>query len=163
MAKSFHTIIEDGSFEVKHTPCTIVNGREVKGTTETVTLDLPEWLACANGKLDNTDMLLQWAIDHEIILPALQSAIQKVIIDLRASARPCTDSKTGASKSIVAEAKQAQDNIDNFVWKVVPRPGSTDKNKALLANALQNDREKMAENMRKAGIPEDKIQAILSA
>ena len=141
MAKSFHNIIAEGTIEVSH-------------QGEDVTLNLPEWLKAANGLLEDEEKLLEWATEQEILLPALQSGIQKVIIDIRAAARPNIDTKTGATKSIKADIENAQERIDNFVWKAVPKPGTkTKKSDAeLLADMLANPSQEVLAILKAKGI-----------
>lgn len=144
MAKSFHSIISSGDIEVMH-----------KG--EEVALKLPAWLIAADGKLEDEAQLLKWAQEQEVLLPALQSAIQKVIIEIRASARPADSEDKPIS--IISDIIAAQERVDNFVWKATPKPGQS---KAVLAtDALKKQKASMITAMKELGIDEDLIsQAI---
>jgi len=112
MAKSFHNIISEGTLEVNH-------------QGEDVVLDLPEWLKESKGILMDSELLVAWANEHEIIHGLLHAGIQKTIIDMRAKARPNVDIKSGKSDSIVSDKDGAQDRIDDFVVKPTLPPGSS--------------------------------------
>lgn len=112
MAKSFHTIINEGTLEVDH-----------KG--ETVTLELPDVLKDLKGILMDKDALAEWIETYEIELGVYHAAIQKIIIDVRAKARPSTDTKTGVSKSIIDEKINAQKRVDDVTIKPTLPPGSS--------------------------------------
>lgn len=112
MAKSFHTIISEGTLEVDH-----------KG--ETAVFELPPVLADLKGILMDKEALAIWVQSYEIELGVYHTAIQKIIIDVRAKARPATDVKSGVSKSIVAEKVACQKRIDDFVIKPTLPPGSS--------------------------------------
>lgn len=112
MAKSFHTILNgNGSFEIDH-------------QGETATLELPQVLKDLNGILMNKEALAEWIEVYEIELGVYHTAIQKIIIDVRAKARPAID-KDGNTKSIVTELESVQKRIDDFVIKPTLPPGSS--------------------------------------
>ena len=109
MAKSFHEIIKDGTFEVKH-------------DSEYATFDLPEVLADLQGRLMDVALLDEWADKHGIKLAVYHSAIQKAIIDARAKGRPGELKKVW--QSMLADLDGAQDRIDRFEMKPTLPPGS---------------------------------------
>ena len=167
MAKSIWTTLEEGTFEVKHI------GNEV-------ILDLPEWFSEVNGIFDQEDKMVKWAMDNEIMLPALQSAVQAKLIDLRAVARPITKtygslekfnearelladpenyhiddrlSKLQISKNILADNVNAQDRVLDHVWKEVKKPGS--------GTVISED--KALETLAASGKTDEEIMALLVA
>jgi len=140
MAKSFHTIISEGTLEVDH-----------KG--ETLTLTLPNWLTEAKNILMDSEMLTLWATEHEIIHGLLHAGIQKTIIDLRAKARPVTD-KDGISASILDD-QHAQLRVDGFVVKPTLPPGSGPLKE--FAKGVQSVLTSSIETLLGFGIPEDQI------
>jgi hypothetical protein len=137
MAKSIFTTLEEGTFEVNHI------GNEV-------ILNLPEWMEELGEIFTDEEKMLEWAKSNEILLPMLQTAIQAVLISLRAVARPtsktyknlaaykaaynelsdvanyhCDDKKLTISKNIVIDSQGAQARVDEFVWKELKKPGQT--------------------------------------
>ena len=110
MAKSFHTILGEGTLEVDH-----------RG--ETVTLELPGWLAEAKDVLLDEAKLKAWAEENEILHGLLHAGIQKTLIDMRAKARPGTNAKTGETKSIIDDKAAAQARLNDFVVKPTLPPG----------------------------------------
>lgn len=137
MAKSFYSILSEGTLEVNH-----------KG--EDVTFNLPAWLIAAAEKLENEEKLLEWAQEYEVVHGLLHFGIQQLIIALRAAARPkikifkeadkakaflaaienqdewhINVSKDEFSKLISVDANDAQKRIDNFELKPVPKPGES--------------------------------------
>lgn len=112
MAKSFHDIIKDGRIEVTH------QGEEV-------TLELPAIFKELQGGLMDKEQLLFWMESNDVEMGVIHAGIQKLIIDLRAKARPSTDTKTGRSDSIVAGKDDAQARVDGFEIKPTLPPGSS--------------------------------------
>jgi hypothetical protein len=146
MAKSFHTILVERTLEVDH-----------KG--ETVILDLPSWLSDAKEVLMDKDGLVSWAQENEIIHGLLHAGIQKTLIDLRAKARPSTNTKTGESKSILDDRRQAQERIEEFVVRPVPVPGQG-KTKAF-GKGEESALKAAIEALKMAGMDDGKIVDIL--
>lgn len=167
MAKSFHNIIKEGTFEVLH------QGNEV-------TLNLPEWLTEAANQLNNEDDLLIWAQDNEILHGLLHMALQQLIIALRAKARPQVKAysspdkitektedgwiidtvKCEVTKSIIADKNNAQIRIDDFVLKPVPAPGTVSNKK--VSEAIEKERAKIHLAMEVAGIPKEQINMVIA-
>jgi hypothetical protein len=138
MAKSFHTIIDEGVFEVDH-----------KG--DLVTLDLPDLFLEIKGLTEDKKALMAWVAKHNLELPVIQCAIQKRIIELRAIARPTVkkykdkENFDSAMKKIVDPENwnidpknlelslkitaddKCQDRLDKAEWTKVDRPGSGTK------------------------------------
>lgn len=137
MAKSIFTTLEEGSFEVVHI------GNEV-------ILDLPQWMEGLNEVFESEEGMLEWAQDNEIVLPMLQTAVQAVLISLRAVARPTVkgynslhdyeiesaahrsiegenytynDKTLTISRNIIDDIVGCQDRVNDFVWKTVKKPG----------------------------------------
>ncbi len=147
MAKSFHTILAEGTIEVLH-----------RG--QAVNLELPEWLTDAKDCLMDESALLEWAKEHEILHGLIHSGIQQEIIRIRAAARPSVNTKTDESKSIIDEQDNAQDRVNEYVCKPTLPPGSTD-NKAV-SKAIEAERKKMIAAMTAAGIDNDTIKSFVS-
>ena len=137
MAKSFYNILEEGKLEVNH-----------KGND--VVFDLPSWLSEADGKLEDEAALLEWAKEYEVLHGLMHFGLQQLIIALRSAARPqvkvfrdvdkakafmatikdvenwhVNKSQDEFSKSIIADSEEAQDRIDGFSLKAVPKPGES--------------------------------------
>ncbi|MCP3683276.1 MAG: hypothetical protein GY861_11360 [bacterium] len=148
MAKSFHDIIKGGKLDVDH-----------KG--ESVTLELPEWLKESTDYLMDSELLTQWAEEHEIIHGLLHAGIQKTIIDLRAKARPSTNSKTGETKSIIDDLVNAQQRVNNFVVEPTKPPGHS-KGKTFLKGE-ESALTSAIEALRIAGMDDDFILTTLGA
>jgi len=148
MAKSFHTIISEGTLEVDH-----------KGETEV--FELPSWLAETSGILMDSEKLTDWAIENEIIHGLLHAGIQKVIIDIRAKCRPGTDVKSGLTKSIVAEKIACQERIDGFVVKPTLPPGSSTPK--AFGKGVEAALVMSIEAMQGAGMSDDVILGALSS
>ena len=148
MAKSFHTIISEGTIDVMH------QGEEV-------TLELPAWLKSAKGILNDAEKLEAWAKDQGILHGLLHSGIQHEIIDIRAVARPATNAKTGETKSILAERDNAQDRVNKHSVNAVPEPGTSTASKAKKAeyDAYVN----MARAMASTGLDEGTIKKALAS
>lgn len=138
MAKSIFTTLEEGTLEVVHI------GNEI-------IINLPEWFTEAGEVFESEEGMLKWAQDNEFLLPALQSAIQAKLIDIRAVARPTTKTygslekfnearaalkdpqnyhiddrptKLQISKNIIADKVNAQNRVYDHVWAQVKRPGA---------------------------------------
>ena len=173
MAKSFHTILKEGTIDVNH-----------KG--EDVTFDLPTWLTSAMDLLEDEQKLLAWAQTHEVLHGLMHFGIQQLIIALRAAARPTVKvfkdvdkakafmatikdpslwhintSQDEFSKVMSAELEkvEAQKRIDEFVLKAVPKPGTSKAAvaAAVAAKAEQDVLIRTIEAMRKVGQQDDVI------
>lgn len=147
MAKSFHTILNEGTIEVKH-------------LGEDATFDLPTWLTAASSILADEVALLEWAQEHEVLHGLLHSGIQQEIIRIRAAARPTIYSyadfdKYKAAIKLLSNVEdyhtnerdcqismrllkddKAQDRIDNYVCKEVKKPGTTKKGEVTKTDAI---------------------------
>lgn len=133
MGKSlFDTISESDQFEVGH------NG-------ETCFFSLPEWVKELDGILENEEALLKWGKENEVLHGLIHNGIAKLLIDLRAVARPVD--KAGEKKgerivqSLIDESENAQERLDNYVLKPIKRPGTTGKagiKKAAELDVLRN-------------------------
>ena len=171
MAKSFYNILKEGKLEVNH-----------KG--EDVTFDLPQWLIEASDCLEDEAALLTWAREYEVLHGLLHYGIQQGIIALRAAARPqvksfrdadkakaflngiedqslwhINGSKDEFSKRMALDLEAAQERIDNFNLKPVPKPGES---KAAAAVKAENSvLIKTVEAMRTAGQTDEVIITIL--
>lgn len=146
MAKNFFETIEDGMLEVDH-------------CGEKVTLNLPEWLIEAKGILEDESELVRWANEHEIMHGLIHNGIQKLLIDLRASARP--RGKDAKERSIKNEIEKAQANVNEFVLAPVKRPGQSKKAER---EAIELETLKATiSGMRAAGIDDETIRTILGA
>jgi len=167
MSKSIFTTLEEGSFEVVHI------GNEV-------ILDLPVWMEGLGEVFTDEEKMLEWARKNEILLPMLQTAIQAVLISLRAVARPGVKTyknvndfnqaikllgddapyydkdskKLTISKNIIADSVDAQDRVNDFVWKELKKPGekkaiSEDQALEALAKSGKSDEELLEMLMKK--------------
>ena len=112
MAKSLHTIIEEGTIDVLH-------------VGEEVTFKLPYWVKELKGILFDRKALIRWAVRHEVFIPVFHYFIKELLIAIRATARPATDVKTGKSKSIIDTQEKCQERIDEFILKEIPLPGKS--------------------------------------
>ena len=148
MAKSFHTIIDEGCFEVEH-------------LGDLVTLELPDMFQDLKSKTEDVEFLRSWVRDNGIELAVYQCALQKRIIELRAIARSTVkkfkdheifdkevkkitepddwniDRKNlELSLKIIADPK-AQDRLDQAKWTPVERPGTGGKNAIKLDTQIE--------------------------
>ena len=140
MAKSFHTIIDDGFFEVDH-----------KG--DLVTLALPEMFQEIKGLTEDKTKLVEWIERNDIVLQVIQCAIQKRFIELRAIARPTVkkykdlagfeaalrkiptnevddwniDKKNLELSLKITADKESQSRLNEAKWTPVLRPGTNSK------------------------------------
>ena len=171
MAKSFYSILKEGTLEVNH-----------KGND--VVFDLPSWLAKATSHLESEEDLLAWAQEYEVLHGLMHYGIQKLIIDLRAAARPqvkifrdvdkakaflatieepanwhINTSQDEFSLNMVVDKKNAQNRINDFELKMVPKPG--DSKKANKAKVEQDVLVKTINAMRTAGQEDSVIIATL--
>ena len=146
MAKSFYTILEEGTIEVNH-----------RG--EDVTLNLPEWIKAAAPALESESDLLEWAQEYEVLHGLLHSGLQQEIIRLRAAARPAVNVKDDTSLSIIADKANAQKRIDDYVCKIVQKPGTGASNKIKKAEFEAYVR--MASAMKTSGVPTETIKTTL--
>ncbi len=146
MAKSFYTIIDEGTLDVMH------QGEEV-------TLTLPEWVQELKGKLEDAEALLAWAKEYGVLLAMFHLAIQQLIIVLRAIARAKVALKTGATKSIIKHKDAAQERLDEFVLREISRPKES---KSLKAKQVERETiKKTVFAMMDAGQDADMVHAIL--
>lgn len=112
MAKSFHTIISEGTIDVLH------RGEEV-------TFELPEWIQELKGKLFDEEALLEWAKEYEVTVPVFHYFVKELLIAVRAVARPSVDTKTDKSDSMIETSNKCQDRINEFILKEIPEPGQS--------------------------------------
>ena len=152
MAESFHTIIDRGTFIVNH------QGEDRE-------FNLPGWLSEAKGLTEDESALLLWAQENEILLPLMQSGLKELIIALRAVARPkdIAGELKGEKIKVIWDSEPvgvAQERLYDFIYTTTPRPGQS-KTKAV-TKAIEEERRKMAEAMRAAGVDESVIAATIS-
>ena len=144
MAKSFHNIIADGKFEVNH-------------QGEDRTLELPTWLQELPSTEDEA-VILAWATEREILLPLMQYGIKELIIALRAVARP--GDKAGKKQPWEGDNHAAQERLENWIFKPIPKPGQAAEAKAAEAEYIAV--RKMARAMLSTGQEVEAIRTILT-
>ena len=149
MAKSFHTILNEGIIEVSH-------------LGEKETFELPEWLTGAKDILGDMEALVAWAQEEEVMHGLLHSGIQQEIIRIRAASRPTINSYADVnkyneaigklvvkdhfhmndrdcqiSKRLSCDTLDAQSRIDDYVCKEVKKPGGTKKAEVTTESAIE--------------------------
>ena len=165
--------MKEGQLEINH-----------KGND--VTFDLPEWLQEASDVLEDEQALLTWAQDNEVLHGLMHFGIQQLIIALRSAARPqvkvfkdvdkakaflasienkalwhinASQDEFSKVMSVKSEQEAAQQRIDDFVLKPVPKPGTSQS--ASKAKAEQDVLVRTINAMKEAGQTNEVILATL--
>lgn len=172
MAKSLHTTMDEGTLDIVH------QGEEV-------TVNIPDWILELRGHLFDKDHILAWLEEYDLVVPVTHYFIKELWIALRAKGRPVVkffkdpdayekekaelrhtglynfnDKDMSISLSLIKDKENAQKRINEFVLEPIEIPGQAVSDK--VSKAVQAERDKMANAMRMAGLPEEQIQAMLA-
>lgn len=158
MGKSLYNTLQDyEEFDVDHT--------NNDGILETAILRLPKWVAETRDILFDVDKLIAWARKYNVLLYVFHMALSKIIINLRAVARP--SEIPGVNKgdkikvSILSDLEAAQKRMEGLKpkpFELSSKKSETEIKKTAVNEALVNQ----AKSLLDLGVERDKIKASLS-